>query len=1125
MKKYILFFFLFIGLITHAQLVSKNFRTKSFQPKSNTIQIDSISIYPYNFSVFDADHQKIDTLYYEVDFVKSILILKNKYEFINIHYYVFPSFLTTTYSNLNKKIIAPYVTENPMLYTYQKKSSAKKPFEGLETTGSLIRGITVGNNQNSVLNSSLDLQISGKLSENITLKAAISDTSVPIQQNGYTQDLHQFDNVFIELASANWQLKGGDINLKNTTTEFLNFNKKVSGVELNSQFNINNTTVKTSISGAVVQGKFVSNQFNGKNGNQGPYKLKGNQGESFIIIVPGSETVFVNGIPLKVGDENDYIIDYQTAEIIFNPTYPINSDLRITVEFQFNELNYNRFITYDAGSFNQEKFEFNAYYYREVDLKNQPIQNDLNDVQLSILAVAGNDVEKMTAPSAMLTNFDETRILYRKNTQNNVEVYEYSTIPTETLYQVHFTFIGINQGDYQLKNTVAFGKIFEYVGQNLGSYNPITQLKAPNLLELITLKGLYKPTEKTELLTEIAFSNNDLNLFSSIDDNQNKGLASKMQWNQTLLDKAWKLKSNFIFRTVQKQFTSVEKINSIEFNRDWNLEMFDENQQHWKGFLTLSNSTFGNASYGIEKLTYGSNYYDGTRHSLQSQLNWHQFYLNTDYNLLDYKSVSEEGSFIRLFNDFKYQHHKFWIGTATESEKNHRKNSITNNYTLQSFEFNSSKIYTGYGTTEKTFIEIGYVKSKNDSIKINQLTKVNEADTYYLKSQLINNQKSKLSIYTNYRNNHRLNAKDEESLNSQINYTQELFQGFLQWESNYETLSGNIPQQEYTYIKTEHGNGYFTWNDYNLNGIQELNEFEVAKFQDEASYLRIALPNMNYLSTHQSKISQSFTINPAQWQSKKGLQKIIAHFYNQTFIMIENKQLNNGNQFNYNPFDTSNPNLIGLTYNLKNSFYLNRGKNKYTTAYHFNDGEQKSLFVFENLSNKITTHQLQFIHQLNDYWKFEMSGKKGVQNRNSSTFLERNFELNEDELLPKLTLTINKTSNADFFYSYSRKNNKIGFNETLKKQLLGISFQFLNDKGQSIKSEFQFINNDFVGSENSAVAYQMLEGLKNGKNYTWLLLANQKLTDYLYLNLNYSGRKSEDSRAIHTGSIQLRLNF
>ena len=68
-------------------------------------------------------------------------------------------------------------------------------------------------------------------------------------------------------------------------------------------------------------------------------------------------------------------------------------------------------------------------------------------------------------------------------------------------------------------------------------------------------------------------------------------------------------------------------------------------------------------------------------------------------------------------------------------------------------------------------------------------------------------------------------------------------------------------------------------------------------------------------------------------------------------------------------------------------------------------------------------------------------------------------------------------------------------------------------------------SNTFTGNANSPVGYQMLEGLQSGKNLTWSLLAQKKLTKFLDLNLNYQGRKTETSKTIHTGNIQLKAYF
>ena len=166
--------------------------------------------------------------------------------------------------------------------------------------------------------------------------------------------LQNFNLFFIEIFSKDWRIRAGDIDLDNRTSYFNTFSKRVQGLFVNANLN---EKFSAFASGALVRGQFTTTQFTAQEGNQGPYKLRGENGELFVLVVSGSETVYVNGVPLQRGENKDYIIDYNAGEIIFNSTYPITSEMRITVDYQFSERNYSRFTIYGGSKYESEKLK------------------------------------------------------------------------------------------------------------------------------------------------------------------------------------------------------------------------------------------------------------------------------------------------------------------------------------------------------------------------------------------------------------------------------------------------------------------------------------------------------------------------------------------------------------------------------------------------------------------------------------------------------------------------------------------------------------------------------------------------------------------------------------------------
>ncbi|WP_284653764.1 hypothetical protein [Flavobacterium terrisoli] len=1131
LKKGILLLVLFCFSGLSAQEIKSLYQTKKVAVSTDTIFIEKVSISPSFFKLLNPEGKEIDTTFYKVDFKTGKLFFKNGFtstDSLTIRYFKYPEHLTKTYSIYDQDRVVPNEAGN--LYKIDRTIKKFVPFEGLNTSGSITRGVTIGNNQNASVTSNLDLQITGKISDKVSLRASIQDSNIPLQDNGYSQKLDEFDQIFIELFTDNWNIRAGDLFLENRQSRFLNFNKKVQGLSTRVNFGGEENKTEIFAAAALVRGQYAKSAFTGQEGNQGPYKLRGNNGELYVLVISGSERVYVNGILKKRGENNDYVIDYNAGEITFTSLFPITSEMRIVIEYQYSDRNYTRFVTYGGANHTSKNWSLGGYLYSENDVKNQPLQQTLSPEQVTILADAGDNVNLMNAPSAYLDTYSENKILYKKITVSIGEAFEYSNNPEDELYNVKFTLVGNNLGNYILTSTAAIGKIYQYVepiaGVPQGNYEPITRLVAPTKIQIATVLGKFNPSEKTLVDFEVGLSNNDQNLFSPIDDNNNKGVAGKLNFKQRLFSKKWQIDAFGNYQYVQEDFRTIERLFNIEFNRDWNLTTFEGNQSLVINGLDFTLPEKGKLTYQFEKLDFTKSF-SGNRHLVNGFFKLKDWNLQQNTSVLNSDGDYAKSTFIRNQSQARYHFKNNWIGGSLRLENNKEKLVATNQLSALSQRFTEYGAFIGRGDSTKVFVELGYLQRVNDSLQNGFLQKVNTSQSYYVKSKLIQTDRTNLSLFVNYRNLKFEDAtrENEPSLNSRLLYNDQFFNQFVQVTTAYETTSGTIAQQEFTYLEVEPGQGVYTWNDYNGNGIQELQEFEIAPFPDQARYVRVFLPNQIFVKTHQNKISQSLTLNPIHWQNETGFKKVLSYFYNQTSYLTERKIERNGDNFDLNPFSTSESNMLGLNVNFRNSLFYNRGKQDHSVTYTFINNRLKSLLSIGSQESINRMHQLQYIHLLKKTWLFSFKTETAETDLYSENYSSKNYQINSYQLNPKISYLFNKNASWDIFYEYQSKENQLGDSEKLKQSRLGTSFSYANDKKITMNGEFSLYDNKFEGDALQPVAFQMLEGLQPGKNLTWRLLLQKNLTQFLDININYQGRKTETSKTIHTGNVQLRAYF
>lgn len=1132
---FVLIYFFWFSVLS-AQESGPLYQSKTFKAEMDTVVLLSKNLNPTFIRVLQANKDTVSSKSYRMDFSSGQLILLDpqlKNDSLTIEYLQFPEFLTKAYTYYPaERVVANAAGQQLFAYQDRSRTSNFVPFEGLNTAGSITRGFTVGNNQNGVMNSNLDLQITGKLSEKVNIRASIQDSNAPLQDGGYSQKIDEFEQIFIELFSDNWSIKAGDIFLENRKSRFLNFNKKVQGLSTAFTFKTANSETHIEAAAALARGQYAKSTFIGQEGNQGPYKLKGPNGELFILIISGSERVYVNGIALKRGENNDYVIDYNAGEIRFTTLFPITSDMRIAVEYQYTDRNYTRFVGYGGIQHQRKNWNIGGYVFSQTDIKNQPLQQNLSTNQIETLRLAGNDPNKMVAPSAYVDAYSENKILYKKQLdETGVEYFSYSNNPEDELYAVQFTNVGQNNGDYHIQNSQSIGKIYQYTspinGLKQGNYAPVTRLIAPIRNTIMSVMGGYNPSDKTLIKAEIAMSNNDENLFSSLDDQNNKGWATQVNLKQRLYTGTIWIDVFSDFQFIHQNFKSLEQLYSIEFDRDWNLDFATGNQSLFAGGFKFTFPERGQLTYQLEKLDYGS-MFSGTRHHINGNWNSKNWKAYTRNSLLNAKSTTKTTRFVRSQSDARYHLGQNWIGGRLQMEDQQEK-ELTGfkNLLPLSHRFTEATAYIGRGDSTSVYTEFGYTHRINDSIQLGILQNVSNSNTFYIKSKIIQTQYRDLSIYANYRI---LNWTDplmdqEKTLNSRLVYNDRFWDGLLQTNTVYETSSGSIAQQEYTYIEVEPGRGIYMWIDYNENGIQELEEFEIAPFPDQAKYVRLYLPNQIFVKTHQNKFSQSVLLNPINWQSEQGFIRVLSHFNNQTSYLIDRRDLRQGDGFNFNPFTGDQDNLVGLNESFRNSLFYNRGRQKHSITYTFLRNGTKNLLSFGTQQNKSVGHQLFYNHLIAKTWLVSLSGKTSNSETTSDTYESKNYQIHGSSIEPRLSYLFSRNASLDLFYEFQKKENLKSDFENLNQHRLGTSFMYTSTNNFTMNGEVSFYENEFSGNAFSPVAYQMLEGLQPGKNITWRLLLQRNLTKYLDLNLNYQGRTNENSNTIHTGNIQLRAFF
>ncbi len=1104
---------------------------------------DTVVVIPNSFILYQNQQIVPDSLFtYLLPDKKLVVSDFNKEQPIRICYRVLPEELTKAYYVMSPPEIKTTRRAYQFEFSSQERTNLQTTYNQLVKSGSVSRGISVSSNRDVSLTGGLNLQMSGKIVPDLWLAASLTDANIPIQPEGNTAQLNEFDKIFIQVYNDKISATLGDYQLSLRENRFLRAEKKQQGFifEVKAGKADSSKFVYSGLTSASIsKGKYNRQTLVSIEGNQGPYKLQGSNNERFIIIIAGSERVFIDGILLERGEISDYIIDYNSAEITFTPKRPISRESRITVEFEYTDRTYARFVAAHVSKWQNNRSHISVSILAESDAKNQTIDTELKEEWITLLSDIGDQIDSALVLNVREEAFDPEAVRYAR--QDTIyqgityDIFRYSVNPDSARYSVGFSYVGIGRGDYVSISGLVNGRIFKWVapqnGVKQGDYAPVTLLVPPSSKQNIAINACHAILPNMQVYGELTYSHSDLNTFSTKDSHDNHGMAMVSGIRFGTDTSTWSGMGEYQF--IHRYFDTFEPYRSTEFERDWNLSTNQNRENQHQATLKTGwyRKNIGKAGYTAEAFLRG-NEYSGVRNNVQSSFGIRNYKLNADLSMVNSQADSLKSRFIKTNLRTGYDFSRVQTGVQLSVEDNVKEifDTITDPTAFRFYDLSAFAETRGAG---KLSLKLSSGIRNDDKVANNELRaftlstyaqsegelQVSQAQTW---GYLINYKKIEVRNSENWPD-----VKSDNVLSGRVTSRMSVLKRLLTLSNFYEIGSGLESKKEYAYLKTIPGEGTHIWRDLNGNGIKEISEFEQAPIQAEADYIRYFIPTGEYVSAYYCRFRSNINVNMNRWQgSEKKVLRAISRFSNQTNFQLNHKIIEKNFLSYGNPFYVPNADSVLLSNQLSFRSVFSYGRSHPVWGIDYTIVRNENRQLLANGFEIRATENQSVVFRLNALLWLTVLNESAINNSiyQSQAFSFKDYTITS--LINETRFEVQPGTETRFEakYQYANKENNLSTNQVESHQFT-LGFQYSKAKKGNLNAQVGFIQNNFSGDETNPTNYELLEGYQIGKNVTWQLGSIIKVSKHFQLTLQYHGRSAPDIKTIHTGSMMVKAFF
>ncbi|MHB2148939.1 hypothetical protein ACX8XP_07790 [Calditrichota bacterium LG25] len=1023
----------------------------------------------------------------------------------------------------------------------------------LQTSGSIMRGVQVGSNRDFTLNSGLNLQLSGHLTDDIEIIAALTDEATPIQPEGNTQTLEEIDKVFVQFKSPFLEGTVGDFNYQYNGSQFGKVQRKLQGLDL--QTRIKNQRLGATI--ATTRGFFHHLSFLGQEGNQGPYLLTGKNGEREIIVLAGTERVFVNGQRMIRGEDNDYVIEYGNGQLRFTNNRLITSESRIEVDFEYFPAvqNYNRnvYSAFTQAAYFKNKMQLNLHFYREKDNTSQLLEEGaaLQESQKEILKQAGDDPFK-AAEAGYTFKGDSAGSYVLIDTAYQGESYQVFKYVGKNKgnYSVSFTYLGSGRGDY-VRDRLG---VYRWIGKGRGDYAPIKLIPLPSRHDVLDVQLNLKPSADWKLRLDYALSSLDQNTFSPLDDGDNHGQAVSLSGEFTrqklrILRRnvgtlQWRLKTRYI----EKNFRAADRFRKPDFQRYWNLYSGDPASQQELSFemnalyqphrsVKIANNLgrFEQKDFRTLRQLWTVDYQSpkwfkagasfeeiaSQNDALKQSENWQR------YALLFEKAVWKVAPFVKYRGEHRKQDAREQrkgfrfddLGTGLSLVKagnlsgsltfNQRQDYVydplSNNRLLKQAVSQTIQLKLGLQNIRSTSINLTILQRKKDYTPAFEAIKLDTVKSFYIDPAVQD---------TSWR--------DRTSSLARINFTHRSFKGAIDLTGQYRLSTEETALKEKVYVDVGEGRG-------NLRYDPFLNEYVPDPL---GNYILYILPSGKFEPVTNVQMSIRLALDPYKYtrRSQKLKKRWYSKLSSESYLRLEEESRDPDKLAVslLNPAHLQKNYTVRGVLNFMQDLYLMRHNRRLSFRLRYNFSQNyNNQFLDANENDRRKSQEI----GLRANWRPSFKLRSLTEGRLRSFYRRSTTNPFRDRDIVGYYVTQNVS-----YRPRSRLELGLGNESGLEKNSTAtypIELWFATLKPRlnyelpmrgRATIEYQLQNVSILKNpQNLVVPFEMARGRKAGISHTWQLRLEYTLSKNVLFTLQYTGRKDAGfERTIHAGQAQLR---